>query len=63
MNSVKHAQWRLWHWRFVHYWSIIRLRRRIVVGAALLGFLIATILTTRPVYSSHATIRDNGVDA
>jgi len=43
--------------------SIIRLRSRIVFGAALLGFLIATIFTTRPVYLSRATIRDDGVDA
>jgi uncharacterized protein involved in exopolysaccharide biosynthesis len=53
----------LWYWRLVHYLSIIRLRRRIVFGAAVLGCLIATIFTIRPVYSSRATIRDNGVDA
>jgi hypothetical protein len=58
-----HARRRLWYWRLVHYLSIIRLRRRIVSGAAVLGCLIAIIFTTRPVYSSRATIRDNGVDA
>ena len=59
------ARRRLWHWRCAHYWSIIRLRRRVVFGGALLGALVALTITanTKSVFSSGATILDNGVDA
>lgn len=57
-------QRRLWYWRFAHYWSIIRLRRRIVFGSVALGLLVALMIVviTRPVYSVRVTIIDHGVD-
>ena len=60
-----HARRRLWYWRCVHYLSIVGLRRRVVIGLVVLGVLVAMIITmtTTPVFSSRATIRDDGVDA
>ena len=58
------ARQRLWHWRVVHYLSIIRLRRHVVLGMALIGVLAAWIITAnmRPVYSSQASVRVEGMD-
>ena len=58
-----HLKRRLWYWRFVHYWSIIRLRRRVVFGLAVLGVFVALIITanTTTVFSSRATIRDDAI--
>jgi hypothetical protein len=49
----------------MYCWSIIRLRRRVLFEAALLGALVASLIISniRPVYSSRAIIRDKGVDA
>jgi uncharacterized protein involved in exopolysaccharide biosynthesis len=57
-----HARQRLWYWRVVHYLSIVRLRRRVVFGLALLGVLVAWIVTSNmtPVYSSRATVDVGG---
>jgi len=58
------ARKRLWYWRLVHCWSIIRLRRRIVIGFVLLEVVVvmtATMMLT-PIFAGHATIQDAGVD-
>ena len=54
------ARQRLWHWRVVHYLSIVRLRRRVVFGTVLLGVIVALIITARtpPVYASRALVYD-----
>ena len=59
-----HVKRRLWHWRCAHYWSIIRLRRRIVFGSVALGVLIALmiIVIPSPINFGRVTIIDRGVD-
>jgi uncharacterized protein involved in exopolysaccharide biosynthesis len=60
-----HVRRRLWYWRSVHYLSILRLRRGVVLGSAVLGVLISMIvtMTMTQVFSGRATVRDDGVDA
>lgn len=56
---------RLWYWRVMHCWSIIRLRQRVIFEAALIGALAASLITSnlRPVYSSRAIVHVKGMDA
>ena len=49
----------LWYWRVVHYLSVIRLRRRIVLGWALLGAPASLIITAtiKPTFASRTIVR------
>lgn len=49
----------------MHCWSIVCRRRRVVFEAALIGALVASLITSniRPVYSSCAIVLDKGMDA
>ena len=60
-----HDRKRLRYWRLAHCLSIVRLRRRIVFGSALLGVFIALIVTlaSTQVFSARATVHDDGWDA
>jgi uncharacterized protein involved in exopolysaccharide biosynthesis len=55
-----HTSRRLWYWRVVHYLSIIRFRRRVVLAAVFLGIVVAIIATisTKPIYASRAVVLD-----
>ena len=50
-------------WRWAHRYSVLLLRRRIIalscVACAAVGFIYA--LVTRPVFSSRATVRVEGL--
>ena len=60
-----HGRRRLWYWQAVHYLSVIRLRKRVVFGSAVLGVLAAIIITatTTPIFSSRVTLRVKGMVA
>ena len=51
---------RLWYWRIINGWNIIRHRRRVIIGSVIFGILVAAIITVtiRPVYFSRAAIQD-----
>ena len=57
---IFHTSRRLWYWRIVHYLSIIRFRRRVVLTAVFLGIVAAIIATisTKPTYASRAVVLD-----
>lgn len=56
---------RLWFWRFAHYWSIVRFRRRVILAAVALGLMAAAVITlsTTQVFQAKAVIQDAGVDS
>jgi uncharacterized protein involved in exopolysaccharide biosynthesis len=55
----------MWYWRVVHYWSIVRLRRRVVLGLAAIGVLVGVIIASgaRPVFSSRASVKIDGLNS
>jgi hypothetical protein len=65
LDMLSYARRKMWFWHFVHYWSIIRLRRRVIFGSAVIGVLIAMSIMaiTTPVYSSRAVISVPDLDA
>ncbi len=57
-----YAERRKLFWRWAHYWSMLRLQKRVVLASVLLGILSATIVSwaTPKVYASKVVI-DAGV--
>jgi hypothetical protein len=51
---------RLWYWRWVHWRNILRFRRRWVIGAMLVGVLVATIInvTVTPIFKCETYYHD-----
>ena len=47
MNLFTYERSRLWHWRIVHAWSILRLRRRVVFCVVLIGLIVSIVVTMR----------------
>ena len=65
-HQMKHGtRDRLWFWRLAHYWSVVRLRRRVILAAIALGLLAAAVITlsTRPAFQARVVIHDAGVDS
>ena len=47
MKNLSHRNRRLWHWRMAHLWSVIRLRRRLILVTLLLGIAAALVINTK----------------
>ena len=58
----KYLNRRLWFWKLVGYWSIIRQHHRVVLYLVLLGTVASLVISavTTPVFSSRAIIDVEG---
>ena len=61
MSFLNFKTLRLWHWRMLHLWSVIRLRRRVILLSIIVGMVVAIVITmkTTHVYLGHVTLDPN----
>lgn len=54
----RHFTSKLWRWRLIHYWSIVRLRRRLIILAFAIGvlFSLGVSLFSSPVFISRVSV-------